>query len=103
MNENFDIVSFLLGLPLAIVVMTIVLLVQRKIGKKKRWFDERYNRIHEKARSISWMTTTIVILIVWMIILTVEGPGLIFFLMTGMWVIHMTSYLIGAVIASKDN
>lgn len=103
MYEKFDLVSFMLGLPLAIVVMAIVLLINRKIGKKKRWFDERYTRIHEKARSISWMTTTVVILIVWMIILTIEGPGIYFFIMTAIWVIHMTSYLIGAVIASKDN
>ena len=103
MFEEFDLLSFLIGLPLAIVIMGIVFMINRKIGKKKRWFDERYRKVHEKARSISWIATTVVLLVVWMIIIIVEGPGLSFFLMTGIWVIHMTSYGIGAFIASKDN
>ena len=103
MYEKFDLFTFLIGLPLAIVIMLIVLLINRKIGKKKRWFDERYTRIHEKARSISWVTTTVTLLIVWMIIIVMEGPGLSFFLMTGIWVIHMISYIVGAAVASRDN
>ncbi|WP_313893091.1 hypothetical protein [Psychrobacillus sp.] len=102
MFENFDLVAFLVGLPLAIVIMGIVFFINRKIGKKKRLFDERYTKINEKARSISWVTTTIVILIVWMIIIFVEGPSLSFFLITAVWVIHMFSYLIGSIIASKS-
>lgn len=103
MYENFDLVSFLLGLPLAILILAIVFLIMRSIGKKRRWFDERYNKIHEKARSLSWTVTTITILVVWMIIIVMEGPGLAFFLMTAIWVIHMLSYGIGSFIASKSN
>ncbi|WP_144512240.1 DUF3796 domain-containing protein [Bacillus sp. FJAT-22090] len=103
MYENFDLVSFMLGLPLAIVIMGIVFLIMRKVGKKKRWFDERYIRIHEKARSLSWTVTTIAILIVWMIVIVKEGPSLAFFLMTAIWVVHMISYGIGAFIADKTN
>ncbi|TQR19057.1 DUF3796 domain-containing protein [Psychrobacillus vulpis] len=103
MYEDFDLLSFLVGLPLAIVVMVIVFLIMRRIGKKRRWFDERYIRIHEKARSLSWLVTTITILIVWMIIIVMEGPSFAFFLLTGIWVVHMSSYGIGAIIANKSN
>lgn len=103
MYEEFDLLAFLIGLPLAIVIMGIVFIINRKIGKKKRWFDERYNRIHEKARSYSWVATTVAILIVWMIVIVMEGPRLTFFLLTGLWVVHMVSYSIGAIIASQDN
>lgn len=103
MYEGFDLLSFLIGLPLAVVIMFIVYLIMSRIGKKRRWFDERYIRIHEKARSVSWTVTTITILIVWMIIIFMEKPGLAFFMMTAIWVIHMLSYGIGSLIASKSN
>lgn len=103
MYEGFDLFSFLIGLPLAIVIIAIVFLIMRRIGKQKRWFDERYIRIHEKARSLSWTVTTITILIVWLIIIIMEGPGLAFFLMTAIWVIHMLSYAIGSLIANRSN
>ena len=103
MYENFDLLSFLLGLPLAILIMAIVFLVMRSVGKKRRWFDERYMKIHEKARSLSWTVTTITILIVWLIVIFMEGPGLAFFLMTAIWVIHMLSYGIGSLIANRTN
>lgn len=103
MYEEFDLLTFIIGLPLAIVLMSIVFLIMWKIGKKKRWFDERYKRVHEKARSYSWLATTVAILIVWMIVILMEGPGLTFFLLTGIWVVHMVSYGIGAIIANQDN
>ncbi|MBO0588961.1 hypothetical protein [Sporosarcina sp. E16_8] len=103
MYEGFEIWSFLVGLPLALVIVSIVLLINRKIGKKERLFDERYKRIHQQARSISWGVTAAAILIAWMIVMIVEGPRLAFFILTGIWVTHMMSYLIGAVIASSKN
>ncbi|WP_427137412.1 hypothetical protein [Psychrobacillus psychrodurans] len=103
MYEEFDLFTFLIGLPLGIIITGIVFMINRKIGKKKRWFDERYNRIHGRARSYSWVATTIAILVVWMIVIVKEGPGLTFFLLTGLWVVHMVSYSIGAIIANQEN
>ena len=57
MYEEFDLFTFLIGLPLGIIITGIVFMINRKIGKKKRWFDERYNRIHGRARSYSWVAT----------------------------------------------
>ncbi|BAQ08668.1 hypothetical protein OXB_0196 [Bacillus sp. OxB-1] len=103
MHESFDLGSFLVGLPLGILIASIILFISWRKGKKERRFDERYTRIHEQARSFSWRVTTATILIVWGIIIVVEGPRLAFFLMTGIWVAHMLSYAIGAAIASSRN
>ncbi|MFF2755732.1 hypothetical protein ACFVR1_18725 [Psychrobacillus sp. NPDC058041] len=103
MHEEFDLFSFLIDLPLAIIIMIIVFTINRRIGKKKRWFDERYTKINEKARSISWISTTFAILIAWMIIIAMEGPGLSFFILMGIWLVHMISYTIGAIIANQEN
>ncbi|QFG00124.1 hypothetical protein PB01_15530 [Psychrobacillus glaciei] len=103
MFEDFDLLTLFLGLPLGIITMMIVFFIMRKFGKKKRWFDERYTKMNEKARSISWIFTTFAILIAWMIITVIEGPGLSFFIMTGIWLIHMVSYSIGAIVSNQGN
>ena len=103
MYEGFSIWTFLAGLPLGLLIASIILFISWKKGKKRRLFDERYRRIHQHARSISWGVTTAVILIAWTIVIIVEGPGLAFFVLTGIWVAHMSSYAIGAAIASRKN
>ena len=103
MYEGFDLFTFFLGLPLGLVIVAIALYLSYRKGRKERRFDERYTIIHQYARSFSWIVTTITILIVWAVIIIVEGPGLSFFLMTGIWVAHMLSYVIGGAIASTKN
>lgn len=103
MYEGFDIWVFLAGLPLGLIIVSIVMFIFFKRGKRDRIFDERYKRIHQHARSISWVVTTAAILIAWMIVILIEGPSLAFFILTGIWVTHMMSYLIGALIANKNN
>ncbi|MER2262475.1 MAG: DUF3796 domain-containing protein [Psychrobacillus sp.] len=103
MNGEFDWFTFLIGLPTGIAVAGIMYFISRKVGKKKRLFDERYNQVHTTARSNSWKVTTAAILVAWMIIIIVEGPGLSFFIMTGLWIIHIVSYGVGAAVADKNN
>jgi len=103
MYEGFHILSFLLGLPLGLVITGFILYFSWKKGKKERRFDERYVKIHQQARSISWLVTTITILIAWTIVIIIEKPGLAFFMITAIWVVHMFSYLIGAIIATSKN
>ena len=103
MNGKTDYLAFFTGLPLAIVVCFIVLLIVWRVGKKRRWFDERSKIVNEKAMSISWIATTIGILVVWLTIVFVEGPGLAFWLMTSLWVIHIISFGIGSIIANRKN
>ena len=103
MYEGFDIWTFLMGLPLGLTIASVLIFISWRKGKKERLFDERYTRIHQHARSISWVITTFTILIVWGIVIIVEGPGLTFFLISGMWAVHMVSYAVGGAIASKKN
>lgn len=103
MYEGFHIWTFLAGLPLGIVIAAIILYFNWRNGKKERRFDERYTNIHRHARSVSWMATTIALIIAWGIVIIIEGPKLAFFVITGLWFVHMISYLIGAVIANTKN
>lgn len=103
MYEGFDIWGFLAGLPLAIAIALVLTFIAWRKGKKQRLFDERYTRIHQHARSISWIATTFTILIAWGIVIIVEGPGLAFFILTGIWVVHMVSYAVGGAIANRKN
>ena len=103
MNGKMDYLEFFTGLPLAVAVSLIVLLIVWRVGRKHRWFDERSKKVNEKAMSISWIATTIGILVVWMIIIFIEGPGLAFWLMTSLWVIHMISFGIGSMISNSKN
>ncbi|WP_153731893.1 hypothetical protein [Sporosarcina obsidiansis] len=103
MYEGFTIWSFLLGMPLGLAIAGIIWYINWKVGKKQRRFDERYKNIHRQARSYSWVATTIAILIGWMAVMLMEGPGIAFFIFTAIWVIHMTSYIVGATIANNQH
>jgi len=103
MYEGFDIWAFMAGLPLGLVIAGIVYYFVWRKGKKERLFDERYKNIHRHAKSISWMVTSVAILIAWTIVMIVEGAKLAFFIMTALWTIHMLSWAIGAAIASKNH
>ncbi|WP_346014212.1 hypothetical protein [Sporosarcina sp. E16_8] len=103
MGKDLNYGEFLTGLPLAVVIMLISLLIVWRFGKKRRWFDERSKRVYGQAMSISWLATTGGILIVWSIIILYEGPGLAFWLMTSLWVLHIGSFGIGTTIANRKN
>ncbi|QTD42843.1 hypothetical protein [Sporosarcina sp. Te-1] len=103
MYEGFDVWAFLSGLPLGLAIAGIILYFSWRKGKKERRYDERYTNVHRQAKSISWGTTSVAILVAWAIVIIVEGPGLAFFILSGLWAIHMISYGVGAAIASKQN
>jgi hypothetical protein len=103
MYEEFDWLAFILGLPTGLAIAGVVIYFNWRKGKKERRFDERYTRIHQHARSFSWIVTYFAIIIAWFIVILVEGVSLSFFIVTGLWVAHMISYVIGAAIASRKN
>lgn len=103
MYEGFDIGAFLMGLPFGIAIGGVILFFSWRKGKKERRFDERYTIIRQSARSFSWIVTTFAILIGWAVVIILEGPSPAFFILMGIWVVHMLSYIIGAAIASKRN
>ena len=103
MDKELNLVAFFSGLPLGIIFTLLILLILWRYGKKRRWFDERSKRVHEHAMSISWIATTGGILLIWSIIILYEGPGLAFWLMTALWVIHIGSFGIGTAFANRKN
>src|SRR5699024_5830580 len=96
-----DILAFLLGLPLGMLIMGIFAFFNIRKGKKERRYDERYTKIQEGARSISWYITSAFILLSWAFIIIYERPGTAFFVLTILWIVHTTSYGIGAAVLNK--
>lgn len=82
------------------VVLFIAFLYFRK-GKKERRFDERYEEVHTKARTISWAITLIVLMCMWLGSLLFEGPKLAFLLLAIAYGVMLISYAIGVVIMNK--
>lgn len=103
MSREVDYVLLFTIFPAALVITVFMVWIMRRMGKKHRWYDERYRIVLDKARSFSWIVTTVAMFIVWIIIVTFEGPGLSFFLMTGLWLINAVSFGIGAAITDKKN
>lgn len=103
MNREVDYVLLFTIIPAALVITVFTFWIMRRMGKKRRWYDERHRVVLDKARSFSWIVTTVAMFIVWIIIVTFEGPGLSFFLMTGLWMTNAVSYGIGAAIAGSKN
>lgn len=103
MFEGFNIWIFLSGIPLGLAVAAIVMMINRRLMKKKRMFDERYTTIQRQGRSAAWLVTTVAILIAWMTAIIVEGPHLAFFLITGIWVVHMLAYIVTTAVAANNN
>lgn len=103
MYEGFNLGTFLMGLPLGFIIASIALFFIWRKGKKERQFDERYENIQQHAKSIGWGVTTIALLIGWAIAIIMEGPGLAFFILMGIWLVHMLSYIVGGVVANAKN
>src|SRR5699024_10694485 len=103
MYEGFDMLAFLLGLPLGMLLMGIIGFFSIRKGKKERRYDERYTKIQNGARSIGWFASYFFILICWTFVILYEKPGLAFFVLTAIWIVHLTSYGIGAFILNRKN
>jgi len=82
------------------VVLFIAFLYFRK-GKKERRFDERYEEVHAKARTLSWSLTLIVLMLMWLGSLIFEGPKLAFLLLATAYGVMLISYGIGVLIMNK--
>lgn len=103
MYTNFDWLAFLLGLPLGLMIIAVVLPLQRKRLKKQRALDERYSTIHTQGRSFGWIVTSVAMAVAWLVVLLIEPIGTAFFILTFLWIIHFSGWLIGAIIATNRN
>ncbi|GEN82758.1 hypothetical protein SLU01_10700 [Sporosarcina luteola] len=82
------------------VVLLIAFLYFKK-GKKERRFDERYQEVHEKARTVSWSITLITLMLMWVGALIFEGPKLAYLLLSSAYGVMLISYGVGAMIYNK--
>ncbi|TFB19623.1 DUF2178 domain-containing protein [Filobacillus milosensis] len=92
MTEN--ILIGLTGLGLGVLIALIVYLIQRRVGKKKRWFDERYYKLNNRAKASSWNIMLVILIIAWAVVIIVEGISFSFFLMTAIYLAHCISLAI---------
>ncbi len=95
-------VALLFWMGLALVIVGTFYLTRRMMKKKKQ-YDERFVMNDHLARSYSWMGSLGVIFIVWFLSLFVFDSLIAFWLITVIYVGHMVSYTIGAIIANGKN
>lgn len=91
--------GFIVGFGSVLVIAFIYL----KQGKKKHKFDERYETVHAKARTISWGITIILLAILWLFALIYEGPKLAFILLTTAYAMLLLSYYAAVFIINRRN
>ncbi|MGN7387558.1 DUF3796 domain-containing protein [Sporosarcina sp. SAFN-015] len=82
------------------IVLLIAFLYFKK-GKKERRFDERYQEVHGKARTLSWSITLIALMLMWVGALIFEGPKLAYLLLSSAYGVMLISYCIGVLIMNK--
>ncbi|MBY0222800.1 DUF3796 domain-containing protein [Mammaliicoccus sciuri] len=95
--SSSGLLGFLMGFG---TVLAIAVYLRRK-GKKQRLFDERYEKVHAKARTISWGITIIVLAAMWLGALLYEGIQLAFILLSVAYGIMLISYGIASLVIDK--
>lgn len=91
------------GLLLGLIVTIIIYFINRRIGAKKRLFDERQQYVTARSKAAAWNVTSVILLVAWAIIILYDGISFSFFLMTGIWVAHNISLIITSVYFSNQN
>ncbi len=77
--------------------------IPRKIMKKKKQYDERFIYNDHLARSYSWIGSLAIIFIAWFLSLAVFHSLIAFWFITVIYIGHMLTYMIGAIIANSQN
>ncbi|MEL4024121.1 hypothetical protein [Lysinibacillus endophyticus] len=75
----------------------------RRMMKKKKQYDERFVYNDHLARSYSWMGSLGVIFVAWFLSLVVFKSMTAFWLISAIYIGHMITYMIGAMIANSRN
>ncbi|MGP4076238.1 DUF2178 domain-containing protein [Halobacillus sp. K22] len=92
MNDFWNNMVGLSGLILGLSIALAAILINRKYMKKNRQLDERQQTISVHARAGAWMVTSGLIIIAWAVEIVVEGVTFSFFLLTFLYIGHMTAY-----------
>ncbi|PKR77532.1 DUF2178 domain-containing protein [Halalkalibacillus sediminis] len=89
------------GIAFAAVGMIITYVIFKKVGKKKRWFDERNQFVTNYAKALSWNVTLVSMMIAWCVVIIFDGISFAFFLLTALYLVHCISLLFTGMVASK--
>lgn len=101
-DEVIDIIYGLSGVLLGAFVAGVVFFIQRHIGKKKHWFDERYWERANRAKARSWDSTLVILFFAWIVVIIYEGIGFSFYLVTGIYMLHNIALIIFNAYFSKQ-
>ena len=103
MSENFLENPYgLLGLVIAIVACVIIFFINRRIGRKKRLFDERYYLKANRAKARSWDAMLVIYMIAWFVVIIFDGISFSFYLLTTLYVLHNITLIITTTYFSKE-
>ncbi|PAV29312.1 hypothetical protein CIL05_13025 [Virgibacillus profundi] len=93
----------LLGPIAAGIVLIITFLINRRIGKKKNLFDERYQQKTNRFKARSWDVMQVVYFIAWFPVIIFDGISFSFFLLTALFVFHnLTAIITSFYISAKE-
>jgi hypothetical protein len=82
------------GLIIGAILALIICVMMKRIGKRKRLYDERQNFVSLQGKAASWNVTLVVLLIAWAVAIIYDGISLSFFLITGVYILHNLSSII---------
>ena len=82
----------LAGVIVGAGVTLLIAFLYFKKAEKERRFDERYEQVNAKAIKLSWMTTLIVLLMMWLGVLMYEGAKIAFLLSVSAYGVLLISY-----------
>lgn len=89
--ENPSVIWMMAGLY---VFLLGLFYFQRRLGKKKYLFDERYRQETNQAKARAWDVSLVIMLLAWPVVIIFDGIGFSFFLLTGIFVLHNTSLMV---------
>ncbi|VDG98819.1 Uncharacterised protein [Lysinibacillus sphaericus] len=96
-----DWISTASGFVVGFGVVSIVVLIFWRRGKKNRLFDERYEKVHVKARTVSWITFVGLSYLLAIAVLIVEGWTLASMLLASLYAVGLITYFVAVLIYNR--
>lgn len=82
-------------------VVSIIALIFWRRGKKNRLFDERYEKVHVKARTVSWITFVGLSYLLAIAVLIIEGWTLASMLLASLYGVGLFTYFVAVLIYNR--
>lgn len=96
-----DWLSTAAGILTGVGIVSIIILIVWRRGKKARLFDERYEKVHVKARTASWIVFVGLTYILAIAALIIEGWKLASMLLTILYVAGLLTYYLAVFIYNR--